>query len=67
MRGQMAREQPRIDVIARADADADHEPHRLASEEGGDVLLRDGGRGESYEQSQQDLLHDVIQRGGARR
>ena len=26
MRGQVARQQPRIDVVARADADADHEP-----------------------------------------
>ena len=39
MRGQVARKQPRIDVVARADADADHESQRLAVEEGGDVLL----------------------------
>jgi len=30
----MARQQPRIDVVARADADADDQPQRLALEEG---------------------------------
>ena len=53
MRHQVAGKQPRIDVVARADADADHEPQRLAAEEGGDVFLRtrrasgDKGHGES--------------------
>jgi hypothetical protein len=41
MRRQVARKQPRIDVVARADADPDHEPQRLAVEEGGDIFLRE--------------------------
>ena len=45
----------RVDVIARADADADHEAHDLALVEGGDVVLRlgrrDGGTSAQREQS----------------
>jgi hypothetical protein len=76
MRGQVARKQARIDVVARADADADHEPQRLAVEEGGDVfLLRAGARdgGEEDEQGEQRSLHSshslqslVIARGSGR-
>ena len=60
MRGQVARQQPRIDVVARADADADDEPERLAAEEGGNVvLLRNRGSGgrEENEQRKQRSFH----------
>ena len=45
VRRHVARKQPGIDVVARADADADDEAQRLALEERGDVVLREGGRG----------------------
>ena len=49
---QVAGQQPRVDVVARADADADDEPHHLALVEGGDVVLRRGGqRGEAMTSS----------------
>ena len=40
--GDVARQRARVDVVARADADADHDAHGLAFVEGGDVLLRLG-------------------------
>ena len=42
--GQVARQQPGVDVVARADADADHQADGLALVEGGDVLLRERRR-----------------------
>jgi hypothetical protein len=45
VRCHVAREQPRIDVVARADADADHDPQRLAAKESGSIIvLRERGR-----------------------
>ena len=33
----------RVDIVTRADADADHDAHRLAAIEVGDILLRQRG------------------------
>jgi hypothetical protein len=59
MRRQVARKQPRIDVVARADADADHEPQRLAVEEGGDILFgkRRATGDKRHGESEQSALH----------
>jgi hypothetical protein len=39
MVGKMARQEAGIGVVSRLDPDADHEPHRPAAIEGGNVLL----------------------------
>src|SRR5262249_45246253 len=44
VRRHVSREQPRVEVIARADRHADHDAQRLAAVERGQVLLRGGGR-----------------------
>ena len=41
---QIAGQQPRVDVVARADADADDQAHHLALVEGGDIVLRRSGQ-----------------------
>src|SRR5207237_3999715 len=59
MVGEMAGEQPRIEVVARADADADDDADGLALVEGGDVLFGACRAGENAaEQKQGDTdLH----------
>src|SRR5262245_35913043 len=60
MRGYVARQEPRIDVVTGADADTDDESQRLATEEGRDLLLlrkrRSGGR-EENEQGERRSFH----------
>ena len=56
--GHVAGEQPRVDVVAGADADADHEANILALVEVGDVLRRQlGSGGKQKRQRQQQFSH----------
>jgi hypothetical protein len=55
--GEVPGDSARVDIVARADADADHDAHRFAAIEVGDILLRQRRSGEYDGQRQQGDLH----------